>query len=81
MEHEYMLTGLDNAHGNKGHITNSMVQPCGLGCQFLGPNRYACEGNSLCHNHFALGGITSCPAPLPCSPEEDDSQIPFCNKQ
>ena len=45
----------------KCHVANCMVQPCGLGCQQLGPNCYAYSAtNSVC-SHFALGRIMSYP--------------------
>ena len=56
-----------------------MVGPCGLGCQQLGLCCFAYDGNTSVHGYFASGGITSHPAPIPCSLGEDDSPKPFWN--
>ena len=73
-----VLTGLGTVKHHKWHVANLMVWPCGLGCQHLGPCSYACGGYTSVHSHFALDKITSCPAPLPCSPGEDNGPKPSC---
>ena len=35
----------DKVHCTKGHMANSMLQPCGLGCHMLGACRTTCLGH------------------------------------
>ena len=76
----YMLTTLGDVEYHKQHVANLTVEPCGLGCQQLGPSHYACSGNTSVRGHFALGRIISRPAPLLYRTGEDDSPKSSCNK-
>ena len=78
--HGYTPSGLGAAQCLEHSMADLLLQPCGLGCQQLGPYHYACSAHHSVHGHFASNGIVSCPAPLPCSPGEDDSPKPSHTK-
>ena len=78
--HRQALNGLDADECHKQPMAYITVGPCGLGCQYLGPCHYTCGCKTSVRGRPTLGGITSYPDPLPCSPGEDDSPKPSWNR-
>ena len=67
-------------HCTKSQVANSMLWPCGLGCQLLGPCHSICLGTNLVYNHLLWVRLYQNPVPLPRRTVEDDSPKPSCNK-
>ena len=51
-KNECTLIGIDDIHYTKGCMANSILQPCGLGCQLLGPRCCTCLGTKLNRNYL-----------------------------
>ena len=78
-----MRTNMPNSLGTAMHakclVIVGTIWSWGLGHQQLGLRHYACTSHSTVCYHFALGGINCSPAPLQCSPGEDDNRKSSCN--